>query len=248
MLRVHAQILFQVQSYTERRNFWEIYLFLSRWQLHYQTHVWVNRDPLYIIKKSFSHWPYGLLLLVLHEQHVTDIIPRTAGDCIRHAKCQQQSAINSVYCLVLCTLAQRALIISLVAQSCQICAVKREAIICIFFSLSSLCLHCVSALAHELQTSLLIKSDQWRIVRRQRRHELTNLACQTQCKNRGADRSRAGVQKQGRVCHHQHQLCLLYVCSHGQTTDGAPSSVCCLMVAVLLFHPYYPTYNSNLPF
>ncbi len=196
-----------------------------------------------MIKESFSHWPYGLLLVVLHEQCVREIIPHTAGDHIKHAKCQQQSAINSVYCLVLCTRAQRALIISLVAQSCQICAVKREAIICIFFSLSSFCLRCLSVLAHELQTSPLIKSDQWRIVRRQRRHELTNLACQPQCKKHGV-----GVQKQGRVCLHQHQLCLLYVCSHGQTTDGAPSQVCYLMVAVLLFHPYYPTYNSNLPF
>lgn len=152
-----------------------------------------------------------------------------------------------MYCLVLCTLAQRALIISLVAQSCQICAVKREAIICIFFSLSlpfvcAACLRWHMSCKHPPQSNQINEE----FVRRQRCHELTNLACQTQCKNRGADGSRAGVQNQGRVCLHQHQLCLLYVCSHGQTTDGAPSSVCCLMVAVLLFHPYYPTYNSNL--
>ncbi len=62
------------------------------------------------------------------------------------------------------------------------------------------------------------------------------------CMSDTMQKARVRVQKQGRVClhQHQHQLCLLYVCSHGQTTDGAPSQVCYLMVAVLLFHPYYP--------
>ncbi len=56
------------------------------------------------------------------------------------------------------------------------------------------------------------------------------------CMSDTMQKARVRVQKQGRVClhQHQHQLCLLYVCSHGQTTDGAPSQVCYLMVAVLL--------------
>lgn len=44
---------------------------------------------------------------------------------------------------------------------------------------------------------------------------------------------------------------VLYVCSHAQTTDGAPSPVCYLMVEVDFtsgFHPYYSASFAILPF
>lgn len=98
---------------------------------------------------------------------------------------RQQSPINYVYCLGLCELTKNTIIICLVAQICQTPSLKGEAIICFFF-LPSLPFVCaLSALAHELQTSSLIKSDQWGIGRMLRRTQLTNLACQRQRKSKG---------------------------------------------------------------
>lgn len=130
-----------------------------------------------------------LLLHILHKQHVTDIIPRTAGDHIKHVKCQTTTIPYQLRVLFGSLRTYKEHIQHNYLSGCSNLpnsVSKRGSNYLLLFSpFSSFCLCFVSALAHELQTSSLIKSDQWGIGRMLRRTQLTNLACQRQRKSKG---------------------------------------------------------------
>ncbi len=126
----------------------------------------------------------------------------------------------------------------------NLCCEKGSNYLYLFLSLSFFCLRCTSVLAHELQTSLLIKSDQWRIVRGQRRHELTNLACQTQCKKRGWGYRSKAVSASPAPAPAVPALCMQ------PWTNNRWGSISSLLFngRCFAFPSLLSTYNPNLPF